>query len=415
MRFFDNVKSALRIDTIKAERELWAKENMEEEFNIELARTNIKSAEILLPFACIISVVFVVCGLILNGVGIKASLFDDLIIYPVLFVMSLIFYIVIKILSADIGKNNRKILITMYVMSCVYLIWASFLVMTGGRSTTAVVVYASAITIITQAIYLKPLFSCIFVISGTVSFGVITLFEDPKGEIDYHVTIGILLLSLVSYSVSYSRYYNRCRVIYKNKVITSQNRRLDEMVAQLSEQKVELEHTNRNLETAYICDRLTGLYNRWYWDENISKMTFEYSGNEKDTAIMMIDLDNFKMINDAYGHAIGDICLVHVASVLKKNVNAIDNCNVFRMGGEEFVVFCKAIGKPEALKLANQILKDISNIKIDGFDGMLTASIGVHIEALKSEDSIDGLLVKADNAMYDAKKQGKNRIVISLP
>lgn len=187
------------------------------------------------------------------------------------------------------------------------------------------------------------------------------------------------------------------------------------MVAQLQLQKIELEHTNRNLETAYICDRLTGLYNRWYWDENVDAMAKKCVDGEKNTAIIMIDLDNFKMINDENGHAMGDICLVHVASVLKEAAKNNDNCSVYRMGGEEFVVFCSDIEKGDAFKLANQILKDISNIRIDGFDGMLTASIGLHIEIPNSVEDISRFLIEADNAMYDAKKQGKNRIVLSLP
>lgn len=123
----------------------------------------------------------------------------------------------------------------------------------------------------------------------------------------------------------------------------------------------------------------------------------------KNTAMIVVDIDNFKSINDTKGHAMGDICLVCIADVLKEISKRIDNCDVFRMGGEEFVVFCRDIEKGEALKAANQILKDISNIKIDGFDGMLTASLGMHIEVPKRNEDISTFLIKADNAMYDAK------------
>lgn len=409
MKFLKTLQKIFHIKDIGAEQELWKKENMKEDFLIEFARSNSESAKILLPIASVIfAVILMIAGFVAESIPATA-------LYSVMILLSVISYIVVRILSKDIKKNYKKILVYIDTLACCYMALISFLIIIVNSPTTVIVIFTATITIIIQAILLRPTFAFVFSLCSMLIFGLITIFDTSMASVDYRATIGIVLISSVSFFVSYNRYYNRCRIIYNKKVILSQNKKLDEMVAQLQLQKIELEHTNRNLETAYICDRLTGLYNRWYWDENVDAMAKKCVDGEKNTAIIMIDLDNFKMINDENGHAMGDICLVHVASVLKEAAKNNDNCSVYRMGGEEFVVFCSDIEKGDAFKLANQILKDISNIRIDGFDGMLTASIGLHIEIPNSVEDISRFLIEADNAMYDAKKQGKNRIVLSLP
>ena len=186
------------------------------------------------------------------------------------------------------------------------------------------------------------------------------------------------------------------------------------MVKELQEQKDILEKTNDELENAYVRDSMTGLYNRWYWNK-VFEEGFVRCKEAKDmTAIYMMDVDNFKNINDTKGHSMGDKCLIAIAEVLERETKDIANCNVYRMGGEEFVVFCEDIDKANAIKLADAILKNIQNIRIMGLDTMLTVSVGVHIQKVENRSDIEEFVVKADKAMYESKNTGKNKVTLSF-
>ncbi|MGN0569772.1 MAG: GGDEF domain-containing protein [Candidatus Fimenecus sp.] len=414
MRYIDELKAFLAFDVGKAERKLWKEEDIQDVFREEFATKNIGSALSLLPLACFLAIVLIVAGYIGISFGGEEASSLLMIVYAVLFLMSAVFYFVLRILAKDIKKNSKKILTTLYVMAALYMLWVSALADISGNAQMIIIVYAATITVVTQALYLNPVYSTAYVISSMVLFSVKSLFSSFE-QLNYDVSIGIIVLSLISCLVSYTRYQNRCKAIYNKKIIICQNEQLGIFVKELQEKKTELENLNKQLENAYISDRLTGLYNRWYWDETIADPSKKIFESDKPCAIMMLDLDNFKNINDTLGHAMGDKCLVKTAEVLKAATKDMENCDVFRMGGEEFVVWCRAIEKPEAVKLANTVLKDISNIKIEGLNTMLTASIGLHIQKAESERDIEHFLVEADKAMYESKNSGKNRITISLP
>ncbi|MGN1161546.1 MAG: GGDEF domain-containing protein [Candidatus Fimenecus sp.] len=414
MRYIDELKAFLAFDVGKAERKQWKEEDIQDAFREEFATKNIGSALALLPLSCFLAIVLIAAGYIGISFGGEEVSSLLMIVYVVLFVMSAVFYIVLRILARDIKKNSKKILTTLYVMAALYMLWVSALADISGNVQMTIIVYAATITVVTQALYLNPVYSTAYVILSMVLFSAKSLFSSFD-QLNYDVSIGIIVLSLISCLVSYTRYQNRCKAIYNKKIIVCQNEQLGIVVKELQEKKTELENLNKQLENAYISDRLTGLYNRWYWDETIADPSKEIFESDKPCAIMMLDLDNFKNINDTLGHAMGDKCLVKTAEVLRAATKDMENCDAFRMGGEEFVIWCRAIEKPEAVKLANTVLKDISNIKIEGLNIMLTASIGLHIQKAESERDIESFLVEADKAMYESKNSGKNRITISLP
>ena len=414
MRYIDELKAFLAFDVDKAERKLWKEEDIRDAFREEFATKNIGSALSLLPPACFLAIVLMAASYLVSHFGGEEVSFPLMIVYAVLLVMSAVFYFVLRILDKDIKKNSKKILTTLYVMAALYMLWVSALADISGNIQMVIIAYAATIIIVTQALYLNPTYSTAYVVLSMVLFSVKSLFSGIE-QFSYDVSIGIIIISLISCIVSYTRYQNRCKAIYNKKIIVCQNEQLGIVIKELQEKKTELENLNKKLENAYVSDRLTGLYNRWYWDETIADPSKGFFESDKPCAIMMLDLDNFKNINDTMGHAMGDKCLVKTAEVLRAATKDIENCDVFRMGGEEFVIWCRAIEKPEAVKLANTVLKDISNIKIDGLNTMLTASIGLHIQKAESEQDIESFLIEADKAMYESKNSGKNRITISLP
>jgi diguanylate cyclase (GGDEF)-like protein len=124
-------------------------------------------------------------------------------------------------------------------------------------------------------------------------------------------------------------------------------------------------------------------------------------------ALLFLDLDHFKILNDRRGHAAGDEALIAVAHALREELRPTDLFG--RYGGEEFVALLDGAGEEEAMQVATRLCRRIHRLEIpvDGEQLQLTVSIGVAVR--RTHDSIDSLVARADQAMYDAKLGGRNR------
>ncbi|QOG11564.1 GGDEF domain-containing protein [Arcobacter sp. FWKO B] len=159
-------------------------------------------------------------------------------------------------------------------------------------------------------------------------------------------------------------------------------------------------------------DSLTGLYNRKFLDEHIKKLIPQMDRDNKKLAILMLDMDHFKAVNDEYGHDIGDLALKELAKVLQDNIRESDV--VVRFGGEEFIVLLVGINSSqEALKVADKLRHKVSQNEIKVYENTTirkTISIGMAIYPDNST-SIDAIFKYADIALYEAKRKGRNRVV----
>ncbi|WP_229215604.1 diguanylate cyclase [Duganella sp. CY15W] len=155
-------------------------------------------------------------------------------------------------------------------------------------------------------------------------------------------------------------------------------------------------------------DPLTGLNNKRYMSTLFEQALLLATRPHHVVALLYIDLDNFKPINDTAGHAIGDEVLKTVAARLRENTRSTDIC--VRIGGDEFVVICTQLDNEEqALEIGNKILKKImAEIEIDGQRYALGASIGIGLYP-RHGDNLNELMKCADSAMYIVKRNGKNR------
>ncbi len=161
-------------------------------------------------------------------------------------------------------------------------------------------------------------------------------------------------------------------------------------------------------------DQLTGLFNRRRFDEELKRELARAGRYAEHSAVLSIDVDNFKVINDSAGHAAGDAVLAHVARVLDQHSRATDV--VARLGGDEFAVLLSAVGTREARSAAEHLLTEIrsSPAAYGGRPFRVTASIGV--ATFESDDATAGeVLVNADLAMYAAKTSGRDRVVVYTP
>ena len=180
---------------------------------------------------------------------------------------------------------------------------------------------------------------------------------------------------------------------------------------ELKQKNHQLEELLKRLEIMAITDSLTGLYNRRHLETILKeefKRTFRY---KTPLTCMMIDIDHFKTVNDAFGHHAGDAVLKETAKIITENAREIDT--VARWGGEEFIIIFPQTKKEEALQAASRILRIISEYNFPDIPGeRITVSIGTSSIPHPSLDidTEEKLIHTADCALYEAKRKGRNKI-----
>ncbi|HSH73262.1 MAG TPA: diguanylate cyclase [Methylophilaceae bacterium] len=155
-------------------------------------------------------------------------------------------------------------------------------------------------------------------------------------------------------------------------------------------------------------DPLTNLPNRRLLQDRLNQALTHARRYKRCMGVMFLDIDHFKAINDTHGHAFGDELIKSVASRLSECVRSADT--VCRLGGDEFVIVISEITNQYDISVvARKILKSVSRpIQVEGVEAQVTMSVGVMIYDVESEDDADMLMKKADQALYEMKREGKN-------
>ncbi|WP_419769856.1 MAG: GGDEF domain-containing protein [Candidatus Marinarcus sp.] len=176
---------------------------------------------------------------------------------------------------------------------------------------------------------------------------------------------------------------------------------------------IEVKILLKALKDSAFRDGLTGLYNRKFLDEYIKKSIPQITRDNKKLAVLMLDMDHFKAVNDEYGHDIGDMVLKELAVILLDNVRESDL--VVRFGGEEFIVILNNIDSAEsALSVANKIREQVSLNEIDIYAGTkLSKTISIGLSIFPDDGkSFDSVCKNADIALYEAKNKGRDQVVL---
>ncbi|SDZ21624.1 GGDEF domain-containing protein [Tindallia californiensis] len=166
------------------------------------------------------------------------------------------------------------------------------------------------------------------------------------------------------------------------------------------------EETHSQLETAVSTDTLTTLYNRGKLDSALSIMLSRYHQHKHPFSILLIDMDHFKRINDTYGHPAGDRVLKEFAQILTHNIRKTDIAG--RWGGEEFMIILPDANSSIAYTISEKIRKAAQNNLLIG-NHKVTVSIG--ITEVQHRDTLSRIIKRVDNALYQAKHQGRNRVI----
>ncbi len=188
-------------------------------------------------------------------------------------------------------------------------------------------------------------------------------------------------------------------------------KQLKQYVRELYVLNTELKEKEQLINRIAYYDHLTGLINRTLFFSLAKEVLDEAEIENHTAALMFIDIDKFKVINDSYGHKIGDDVLIHVANVLK--THAGEESIVARFGGDEFLILLPSVSNYDASKkIAVKINQNISDLCCNGHEIKISVSIGISI--IKNNCDIDKLIILADKAMYKAKEKGGNGYFIDF-
>ena len=182
---------------------------------------------------------------------------------------------------------------------------------------------------------------------------------------------------------------------------------LEEKVKQRTRELLE---SNKKLEYMAMTDQLTGLANRRRMSYELEACLQKYADSKVPFTIIMFDLDNFKTINDTFGHEAGDTVLVEFSNTLKFNLRTDDI--ICRIGGDEFLVICPDTDANGALKIATKIYKKINKIRIEFTNACWIGSASIGVVTVNDKIAAkDKILKAADKSVYDAKNTGKNKVI----
>jgi diguanylate cyclase (GGDEF)-like protein len=167
------------------------------------------------------------------------------------------------------------------------------------------------------------------------------------------------------------------------------------------------ERSHRKLNSLSFTDALTGIGNRRAFIEKVTCVVSQYEGLSQHAFLFYLDVDNFKQINDRLGHAEGDRVLCRISSCLKTSVRMTDS--LFRLGGDEFVILIGDASDDQAKLFAEKICQNVRQLTLCSGD---LVSISIGCSQLIEDDTLDSWLNRSDEALYIAKRQGKNKAVL---
>lgn len=210
--------------------------------------------------------------------------------------------------------------------------------------------------------------------------------------------------SIEEFNTFFEKSSNKKTKIDSKKILFKE---FNQMAVYLNNMLESKEKLKTQLEHLAITDKLTGINNRLKIDELLQNEIVRSKRYNHAFGFAIIDIDNFKSINDNYGHQVGDSVLIKIAKILKENIRNVDYLG--RWGGEEFVIICPETSLEGTLKLMEDLKKTIEAEKFEAI-GTVTASFGLTLFDL--EDDASTILKRADDALYKAKDDGRNKVVV---
>jgi len=186
----------------------------------------------------------------------------------------------------------------------------------------------------------------------------------------------------------------------------------NELLNKLNESNKKIESLQKELNNVYKeinIDSLTKAYSRKALNQDLKKFIEIGQTKELDLALVVIDLDNFKQINDTYGHLVGDFVLIKVVQIISNIIRNEDK--IYRFGGDEFIIIFNRINKLVIKKITEKIRQKIESTKLKYKNNIITLTLSIGVACHHKGDDTDSILNRADKAVYESKKS-KNKVTI---
>jgi polar amino acid transport system substrate-binding protein len=220
--------------------------------------------------------------------------------------------------------------------------------------------------------------------------------KEKVHSIDYDLVYKTIIFSLLFIII----------ILFWNKKIRLEKEKIDRLYTTLKDKELKLENANKQLEVLSSMDKLTNIYNRRKIDEVLSKEFERVSRTGVVFSLAMVDIDYFKSVNDNFGHQVGDSVISDISKLIKNTIRKVDI--VGRWGGEEFLIICPHT-QNYGMKIGVEKIR--KNIEEHHFDNVGNRTVSIGVSSYKTGDTIDSLLKRADDALYRAKRTGRNRVV----
>ena len=208
---------------------------------------------------------------------------------------------------------------------------------------------------------------------------------------------------------------NMSDILSAKDVVLGQAKKIQSQADAMREELEESKRTTSKLtqlleqvESKAMIDPLTQVFNRGTYNMEIAQMIKEFKRYKNPAALIIIDIDHFKIFNDDYGHKVGDAVLALVASVIKGAVRDTDM--VFRYGGEEFVVLLDNLDLKNALTVAEKVRAQIESHHLTNKANVLNITVSIGLSCFKEGDIESSIFERADKALYQGKQNGRNRV-----
>jgi diguanylate cyclase (GGDEF)-like protein len=228
-----------------------------------------------------------------------------------------------------------------------------------------------------------------------------------RGATDYIVKLGDYRFTI---PLVVEKNLTVAKVERENKTLRHE---LELALEEVRNKNLQLEESLRRVEEAAATDPLTGLYNRRHFGKVVEQLFSEAERYSNDLSCVMIDLDGYKQLNDTFGHQVGDQLLVIAARAITMNLRKMDVAA--RYGGDEFVLLLPRAATTEASMVVGRIREDFGRASAALLRRNLGVTMSVGIGSVRGDSvvSTQQLIARADAALYRAKAQGRNRVIIS--
>lgn len=337
------------------------------------------------------------------------------ILYHLTAVMHILYMIIFIIENNAVLAGINAVLAFFFVIVGLLVIKA---VRYGGIFTACTI--AMSIFLVTHYVVLGPTFGFQYLSIGTIPLMFYLSYVNGagvsiarKGSFASYLMLIIVTIacSKNDYSLIVVSEISRRIIVFMNLSITFfvSVKFMSDFVKKTYQEAGQLENKNLDLEKSANVDALTGLYNRRSIEEFIDRAFYMARGEGTDFSFLMCDIDNFKHVNDTYGHDCGDLILKNIASIIKNEVRPEDT--VFRWGGEEIFIIIKA-GGYIAKSVAERCRKAIEESSVTYEDEKIQVTITIGGAAYFQGADRDELINRADKNLYEGKHNGKNQVVM---